>query len=116
MAKYEPKVVEGMVKALKLGLTVEDACDANDISKQTHYVWLKQYPDYNDAIKRAKAQGEEHLLTKIAEHGDKSWQALAWILERTRTEKYGLRTKQEITGKDGAPFTIKIEGLDNKDY
>jgi hypothetical protein len=101
---------------------VGTACEYVGVSKHTGYRWmdtardhLKQFhPEqeecnelcdefivaqrrFSDRIKRAQAKYEVDNQKQIKKHGDKNFFAAAWRLERPMPDKYGLRTRQDIS-------------------
>ena len=53
--KYCAELVETLCKHLKGGSTIQSACAAVGISKQTFYQWKETKLDFSDAIKKAMA-------------------------------------------------------------
>lgn len=64
---------------------------------------------------KALAVSEIRNLTIIQQAaGDGHWQAGAWILERTRPDKFGRRERINLEGsQDGDPVTIKSVGVED---
>lgn len=86
------------------------------ISKIAFYKWnTKQKIDSNETelldefvliINKARRKQVKDLIAQIK--ADKSgWTRFAWILER-REDKFNLRAKAEISGKDGKPLEVNI--------
>lgn len=108
-----------IVKLLETGNYVETAAAACGVHKDTLYEWMKRgeeeasgpYREFSDAVLKAQGDAESSLLGTIHKSSkDGAWQAAAWLLERTRREKYALQTKLEAkmehTGKDGGPVKV----------
>jgi hypothetical protein len=72
-------------------LSRESAAYGAGISPATLYVWMQEYPDFLEAIKKADAALEEKLIGNIvmASLDPKTWTAAAWILERKKPERWG---------------------------
>lgn len=81
---------------LKAGATREAAAGALGITQTTLYRWIQQgragvkpYCDLQEAIEIAESQFIVDSLAVIRQAGEKSWQAIAWILERTHPDQFG---------------------------
>jgi AcrR family transcriptional regulator len=82
--------VKRLVDAVALGATNELACYYAGISHETFYQWLRNKPDFFEAIKEAEARGAVSRLAKIEKAAsDGNWQAAAWLLERRYPQWYG---------------------------
>lgn len=120
---------------LAKGGYIEAACAAAGIPKTRYYEWIKlaerdekqgKIPGFNGnpdesvfiafrhAVKIARQNAEQLLVSKIHDaEGDKTWMRLAWILERTRPDKYGQR--QQITVDHTLRATIEAAPEPPKD-
>ena len=115
-SKLTPKVLEDIVKWLKLGYYQEDAAVMAGISKSTFYGWLKKAEDgddrfleFSDAVKKARAEAEgAHIknIRKAADNG--TWQASAWFLERSFPKKWGKRSTLDIEAENNEPIRFQI--------
>jgi hypothetical protein len=65
--------------------------------------------DFSDTVKKARSLGQAKLLKTIHDASDDSWQAAAWMLERTNPEDFGRRQKIEI--EDTAKTIKEIRDL-----
>tara|TARA_Y100000592_G_scaffold85549_1_gene137720 strand:+ start:1036 stop:1485 length:450 start_codon:yes stop_codon:yes gene_type:complete len=117
-SKLDDARVEDLVKWLKLGYYIEDACTMAGIAKQTYYNWIakaeanegQEYLDFLDAVKKARAEAEGAHIMNIRKAADNGvWQASAWFLERSHPVKWGKRNPDLITEESDEPieFTIK---------
>ena len=111
--KYSKETTKKLTDALSEGLGRIRACRAAKISFETFNQWMKdsKKAEFSEAIKKAEEVGNDYIeevcLRKIIE--DKSWQSSAWLLERTKPNKYGQRAKFEHTGADGKELeTTKV--------
>jgi hypothetical protein len=60
----------------------------------------------------ARAEAEVRAVSTIMAAGQKSWQAHAWFLERTRPERYGQKSSLALGGtEDGAPIRTENKNL-----
>lgn len=88
---------------------MREACAACGIGVSTHYDWMQQIPEYSDAIKKAvsecarvRREGAVACIMRTIEGG--TWQAAAWWLERNYPQRYALRNRVELTGRNGGPL------------
>jgi hypothetical protein len=101
-SKYTPEVVERICYSLSQGNTRTTAATCAGISMETFAVYVREFPEFSDAIKRAEEQAVEHYVNVIHTASTQTWQAAAWYLERRRKEDFGKQDKVDITtnGKD----------------
>jgi hypothetical protein len=95
-----PRVKPDIIKLLKTGTPVKTVCGAVGISNATFYDWMKrgeaaksgQFKEFYDAVEQARAEFVARnvaLIQKAAMDG--TWQASAWLLERTHPEDFAKR-------------------------
>lgn len=103
-SKLTPKLVETILDLLRDGNYDMVAAQAVGISRATFYRWIRlgkdekdgEYFDFYLAVEQAKAEGEVALLKTIKDaSNNRQWQAAAWILERSRPERYSLHKGRE---------------------
>ncbi len=145
-SKCTPELIEEISYHIAVGgLTQKDAAAIVGIDISAIYRYMKRgreefervdgertnvlpaelnYYDFYNALTKAIPHRKETLLMRIAAHGERSWQPLAWILERTYPEEYGKRTKVEISDwrsdvieliKQGVDFDVIAEGIGEED-
>ena len=78
-----PDIQEKILNYVRRGLTYERAGEALGIPTATIQNWQARNKAFNNALKRARRDLEVSLLESINQAGEKSWQARAWILERS---------------------------------
>ena len=99
-SKFTPERRASIIDAISHRIPYEMAAEANGISLETLYEWLRigkahrdegiesDYTIFSEALKRAE-------MTKVRQHMDiisdrpERWQADAWILERRWHKHYG---------------------------
>ena len=102
-SKLTPEIVAEVCRCIKCGMTWNDIAGAVNISAQTLWCWRKAgkrcddqvYVDFLIAVKKAQSDFVKQNVSKIRKHGGKSWQALAWLLERRRPDLFALRNEAE---------------------
>lgn len=99
----------GMIEALKktLGIVTTAAAQVN-ISRNTHYTWMQEDPDYkaevNSISDMAIDFAESSLHVQIQ---DGNTTATIFYL-KTKGKERGYVERQEITGINGGSITIQI--------
>lgn len=111
--KYSPDVVNRIVQAIELGAYDKHAAAFGGISEDTFARWQERYADFADAIARARGTRVVKWLAKIEKAADEDWRAAQAKLQMCERDTYG-KTVQEnqITGKDGEPFVLRLEVVD----
>ena len=92
--KCTPERQERILQAIRAGNYVETATLAAGIGKSTFYGWLDRYPDFADAVQKARADAETRYVAVIEKAAGTSWQAAAWWLERTAPDRWGRRERR----------------------
>ena len=64
--------------------------------------------------KKARALSEMKALNVIREASQSSWQAAAWYLERTASDRWGRVVRTEVTGADGGAIEINADAVNRK--
>ena len=102
-SKISPELIALIVEHLKEGNYDVVAAQAAGITRQTFYRWIRQgkeekegiFFDFYQAVEEAKAAGETELLHTIRKASGRSWTAAAWILERSRPQRWSLHKAKE---------------------
>lgn len=56
--KYKPELCDLIPDLYKGGKSDAEVAVALDVSKDTYYKWIKQYPEFGDAVKKGKTISE----------------------------------------------------------
>ncbi len=119
---FDPMRIKRLIDAKRVGATNRDACRYAGISESTLYNWLRtgakatrgRHYELVQDIRTAEASccvGCLAEIQKAAKGG--SWQASAWILERTRPHEYSLVparfAKEERERLDAAGIEAQVE-------
>ena len=114
MRKFNTKVAKEMVELIGQGNYFETAANACGVSAQAARVWLLEgarqksgkLHQFTCAVKKAEAKAESAAVNGIRYHGRRTWQALAWYLERKHPKRWAKRdVRIQPVGrtKDGEP-------------
>lgn len=99
--KFDEEHRGAILTAACRGTTVEGCARAAGIGTSTLYEWLDDFPEFSEAFRRARAEGEQELIEAAVADDPK------WVLERSydyvKTERRELEHSGEI---DGFEFSI----------
>lgn len=101
--KISPEKIELICGYLREGNYDIVASQAAGITRQTFYRWIRQgkedkegiYFDFYQAVEVAKAEGEVALLGVIKKASSRAWTAAAWMLERSRPQRWALHKAKD---------------------
>lgn len=100
-SKYSKARAVAILEGIRQGNSRTDAAEACGVTKDTLRRWTQRYPWFGQAMVQARAEGTARLLSSIRQAGvsgaPQSWQAAAWILERTRPDDFGQRSRVNIS-------------------
>ena len=98
--QYDEKLGAKIIDAVRAGFTLERAAEYIGINPGTAQGWVTKRQDFGRLIKKARREHEMGLLRSVELAGEKSWQARAWILERTHgyaQPSARLQVSQDVT-------------------
>ena len=81
--QYDEKLGAQIVVAMRAGFTLERAAEYIGLHPGTVQGWTSKRAEFGRLVKKARREHEMSLLRSVELAGEKSWQARAWILERT---------------------------------
>jgi len=97
------QTTDRLVQLLRGGVPVRTAIATVNVPKSTYYAWLESadpvHVRFAERVAEAQAFGEATLVSRIANASAVSWQAAAWLLERTVPERYA-RLSQRAAAED----------------
>lgn len=88
--KYGNDKTAEMVKYLQNGNTRVDSCILAGISYETFSQWMKRYPEFQEAIKKAETQCKSRNIHLVQKAALTTWQAACWWLERRYPQEFAL--------------------------
>ena len=108
--KLTEKLIDELCAAHEAGLSLNKSAQACGVPTRTFQDWRERgkaeegtiFAGLANRMEKAGALFELTHLKKIAE-GENRWQASAWLLERTRQDRYALIQRVE----QGAPGTFE---------
>ena len=121
-SKFTPTIRAAIIESLELGNYQEVAAAQAGINRGTLHKWLTrgrqegegEYWDFLQDVERAKAKAEGDALNIIRNAAlNGTWQAAAWFLERSKPERWRLRTTTEVS--DAEDEGGKVQGDNARD-
>ena len=119
--KLTPAIQTAIIELIEGGNFKRTAAAACGISESTLYLWIQKgeeaksgkYFEFSETIKRSEAKAEAMLIAKInrAAIDPKTWQAAAWILERSRFKDWGKKDTLDLNAKIEDVTPQKLENL-----
>jgi hypothetical protein len=80
---FSPEIEQKILEACGNGFTIEKAGALVGVNPSTIRTWIQRRPSFGQKVETARKSYEMSLLKSVYDAGEKSWQARAWILERT---------------------------------
>jgi len=134
--KYTEQRIRILEECFKNGLPVRFSCAQAGIGTDTHYDWLRKYPEYAERIEKARADNVKTDLEFIRSAGigiaktecpncgvtvhfklpTKSWTALAWRLERLFPEEFSLIQQHRHSLDKPVEINIKFDSGNFPDF
>jgi hypothetical protein len=112
--QYDEKLGVRIIDAVRAGFTLERAAEYVGINPGTAQGWVSKRQDFGRLIKKARREHEMALLRSVELAGEKSWQARAWILERTHgyaQPSARLNVAQDVTHNIGGNLAQLLAGI-----
>jgi hypothetical protein len=78
--KFDPETKDNILRMLRAGVPICDACQAADVHETNFRRRLKRDSQFRSEVTRARARGKAGLIVQIAQ--DRDWRAKAWLLSR----------------------------------
>lgn len=104
ISKKTKETLDLVAQAIDAGGTIRSAARAGGISAKTLYEWMGEDEAVKEIIETAKFQRRQRLLERIETASTQSWQAAAWILERTMPEEFSKNATVHLTSDLNQPI------------
>ncbi len=129
---YSSDVASSICAYIASGKSLIGYCKQHDIDYTTVAKWLNKYPEFFEDYARARLEQAEFMADEIIELSDETpdmsrdkngnmvidsaWvtnqknrvEARKWIIAKLKPSKYGDKQQIELTGKDGAPLSLRL--------
>lgn len=109
--KLTDERVETILVALRAGNYLETAARVAGVSYQTLNEWRKDFPEFSEAVEKARAEAEARNVAMVQTAARSTWHAAAWWLERSFPSRFGRRDRHEVehSGSVGVTLTQLAE-------
>ena len=84
-----------LLDCIKSGLNISDSCTMARISRITYYAWLKEKPEFEEEVERARLTLKKEIVSIVLEAAKTDWRAGMTFLERIYRNEYSLPTQLE---------------------
>ena len=105
--KLTEDTIRKLEEAFAIDASVKEACYYADISTDTYYRWIKEFPELSDKLERLREKPVLKARQTVVKSLDNPDYAFKY-LERKKKDEFSLRS--ELTGPEGELLSpIKIE-------
>ena len=123
-SKLTEELCENICKDIREGGTLKYSAMHNGITPRTLHNWMSRgenaktenglYFHFFHQVKKAQEDGKVRLIGKIEKHGERNWQALAWLLERMYPDEFGRTQRVDMRAdvKSDVKTTSRDKTLD----
>ena len=111
---FSPEIEQKILEACGNGFTIEKAGALVGVNPSTIRTWIQRKPSFGQKVETARKSYEMSLLKSVYDAGEKSWQARAWILERTcgyAAPSSRLSVDTSVTHGVNSSFAALLAGL-----
>jgi hypothetical protein len=106
-ATMTPERVDRIVSAISAGNYLNVAIASAGVPQATFYDWWKrgaaggapgdaEFRDMRERVERARAEGEVRNVAIVAAAARESWQAAAWMLERSYPDRWARPSQRDL--------------------
>lgn len=120
---YSEALTDRICELVENGMPLSRVCKMEDMpTAHTVYAWLRKYPEFLEKYSVSKNTQLEMLAEEILEIADDTTEdrgnstkvnrdrlrvdTRKFLLEKLRPDKFGVRSKTEITGDGGGPLAV----------
>ena len=104
--KLTEDTIRKLEEAFAIDASVKEACYYADISTDTYYRWIKEFPELSDKLERLREKPVLKARQTVVKSLDNPDYAFKY-LERKKKDEFSPR--HELTGKDGNPIETSYE-------
>ena len=105
---------KAMLEALEKSLgVVTSACKTVDISRETHYRWLREDADYKAAVEALSDVALDFAESQLHKQIKEGNSTATIFFHKTKGKKRGYIERQEVEVASGKMFQIEVLGEDS---
>lgn len=104
-SKLTDERAERILDALRAGNYLETAARYAGVSYDTLNEWRKRFPEFSEAVEKARADAEARNVAVLQQAARTKWQAAAWWLERSFPGRWGRRDEVNVSGNVGVTLS-----------
>lgn len=106
----KPKMIEALKKSYG---NVSSSADAIGINPGTHYLWMKEDPEYRAEVEAIKERAIDHVESKLMERIDEgdTTATLFYLKTQGRKRGYVETERKEINGKMDIDANVDVSKL-----
>lgn len=105
-SKLTDERVERILEAIRAGNYIETAARIAGIAPSTLHQWRHDFPDFAEAVEKARAEAEGRNVAIVQRAAMSTWQAAAWWLERSFPARFGRRDRMEVDHSGSVGVTL----------
>lgn len=128
--KLTKQIIERVERCLSRGNTRITAAAVSGVARSSFNEWLRRgaraaeadvipageelYAEFYTRVDKAWGEATEEMIDVIRDAGmgdDPQWQAIAWLLERTRPRQFARRDQSSETAREIASLKKKVRTL-----
>lgn len=111
-SKYDPAFCDQLAEHMAQGLSIASFAAEIDVSRSTINQWAADYPEFSEALSRAKAKAAaawERRAIRLADEGGSSAQSTMIIfgLRNMGEEDWREKVQTEHSGPNGGPINVR---------
>jgi hypothetical protein len=113
--KKSKKLIAALLEAIEAGAPYKIACASVGLSVDAFLNWRREDPKFAAKVEETAAKGTISRLKRIDKHGDETFAALAWLLERQHPSEFsrlevqlGVAIQNNMSGANGKNFEIVV--------
>ncbi len=113
--KFNTRTLEVIERLIREGNSKETSARLAQIAPQTLYNWMERHKGVLERVEEAEESNVRSLSKLMLRHGKRTWQALAWYMERRYPKRFAQQSATLIQGnRDGIQIAVIQGGYDPK--
>jgi len=97
-SKLSDETVKKIEEACAIGASIMEICYYADISKETYYNWIEEFPELREKFDRLRQRPVLKARQEVVKGLDNNPEFSLKVLERLKGDEFSLKTEQKLTG------------------